>query len=94
MVKSIRQSMSKLSMSKLWLRAKALAKQVRENGVTAVVGVLSFSLLFMLGLVTLGITLLAGVTAVIIAAWKQRQFKNDVANPTDHNINNEPIAAV
>ncbi|MDD1795421.1 hypothetical protein L4D06_21330 [Enterovibrio makurazakiensis] len=81
-------------MSNLWLRAKAVSKRVRENGLTTVVGVVSFSLLFMLGLVTLGITLLAGVAAIVMAAWKQRQFENDVANPTHNNANDEPIAAV
>ncbi|KXF82386.1 hypothetical protein [Enterovibrio coralii] len=77
--------------SRIWIRAKTLAKQVRENGLGLVVGVVTFSLFFMMGLVTLGACLFAGVAAVIIAKWHEYKAKNDVANPV--NNTEEPIAA-
>ncbi|PKF49236.1 hypothetical protein [Enterovibrio nigricans] len=78
--------------SRLWMRAKSVAKQVRENGLGAIVGVVTFSLFFMMGLVTLGACLLAGVAAVIIAKWHEHKAKNDVANPAN-NVENDPIVA-
>ncbi|NGN97535.1 hypothetical protein G5S52_07600 [Grimontia sp. S25] len=78
----------------MWQRAKEMVKRVVQEAPMAILGVVSFSLLFMLGLVTLGISLMAGIAAIIAAKWQQRQMYNDIANPTDKRNDEEPIAAV
>lgn len=79
-----------------WQRTKNALKKLRQEGPKVLFEVFSFSLLFMLGLVTLGMSLLAGIAAILIAKWHQRKMQNDVANP-DYNPkeeNNQPITAV
>ena len=87
--------MSESSMySNMWKRAKNLSKNVRENGLQALGGVVAFSLFFMMGLVTLGACLFAGVAAIIMMKWQQRKAaQNDVANPTEESAPNDPIVA-
>lgn len=79
--------------SNLWLRAKTLVMNIRKNGLKEVVGVVSYSLFFMMGLVTLGACLIAGVAAVIIAKWQQYKKQNKVTKPTDAHEPMNPIVA-
>ena len=75
-------------------RARSLIMRIRKNGLKEVTGVLSFSLFFMMGLVTLGACLFAGVAAVIIAKWQQYKAQdNDIAEPGDAQEPNNPIVA-
>lgn len=79
-----------------WQRTKNAVKTLRQEGPKALFEVFSFSLLFMLGLVTLGMSLLAGIAAILIAKWHQRKMQNEVAKP-DFNPkeeHNQPITAV
>ncbi len=80
--------------SGLWSRVRSTVMKIRKNGLKEVTGVLSFSLFFMMGLVTLGACLFAGVAAVIIAKWQQYKAQdNDVAEPGDAQKSNNPIVA-
>ncbi|MFT5704952.1 MAG: hypothetical protein ACI8SK_000906 [Shewanella sp.] len=55
-------------------------KAIRENGPKSLLGLGSFSLFFMLGLVTLGASLLAGVAAVIMMKWQQHKAATTPSN--------------
>ncbi|WP_257284738.1 hypothetical protein [Endozoicomonas sp. SESOKO1] len=81
--------------STLWSRVQSTAMKIRKNGLKEVTGVVSFSLFFIMGLVTLGACLLAGVAAVIIAKWQHHKNReNDATEPAnDQNPNNNPIVA-
>ncbi|WP_419536673.1 hypothetical protein [Endozoicomonas sp.] len=81
--------------SGLWSRIRSTAMKIRKNGLKEVTGVVSFSLFFMMGLLTLGACLLAGVAAVIIAKWQHyKTRKNDLTAPADtQEPNNNPIVA-
>ncbi|MBW8185970.1 hypothetical protein [Shewanella nanhaiensis] len=87
-----------INKSKLWSSKIRLGlKTVCENGPKALVGVVSFSLFFMLGLVTLGVSLLAGVAAVIMMKWQQHNEEtppNNVAEPATEEQENVPVVAL
>ncbi|AMG28927.2 hypothetical protein AL542_00280 [Grimontia hollisae] len=75
-----------------WQCMKVMIKRWSKEATEALFGVIVFSLLFMLGLVTLGISLLAGIAAIILAKWQQRQMVSDIANPQEKKTEAESIA--
>ena len=77
-----------------WQKAKESVKGFAEEAPTVILGAVSFSLLFMLGLVTLGISLMAGVVAVLMVKWHQRKMRNEAASQNENHTEEEPIAAV
>ena len=77
-----------------WQCAKETAKRVVEEAPTVILGAVSFSLLFMLGLVTLGVSLMAGVVAVLMVKWHQRKMRNETTSQKENNTNDDPIAAI
>ena len=69
-------------------------KAIRENGPKSLLGLGSFSLFFMLGLITLGASLLAGIAAVIMMKWQQHKaatMPSTVAESTPMEQPNVPI---
>ena len=55
-------------------------KSIRENGPKSLLGLASFSLFFILGLITLGASLLAGIAAVIMMKWQQHKAETTPSN--------------
>nr|WP_086940759.1 hypothetical protein [Thaumasiovibrio occultus] len=70
------------------------AADLAKNGARIVVGLITCSLFFVTGLITLGACMLAGVAAVIMAKWHLRQTPNDVANPVSGHQNDDPVVVV
>lgn len=94
-----------ISKSKLWLNKSKLwssnipskLKSLSKNGPKALIGLASFSLFFILGLVTLGASLLAGIAAVIMMKYQQHKAETmpgDMAEPTPTEQQNAPVVAV
>ncbi|QIZ76473.1 hypothetical protein [Ferrimonas lipolytica] len=77
-------------------------KAIKHNGLPAVVGLLAFSLFFVVGLVTLGACLLVGLIVVAFDKWQQRPIDATAEQPdkansatNDHSrSSDEPVAAV
>ncbi|OOE93400.1 MULTISPECIES: hypothetical protein [unclassified Salinivibrio] len=64
-----------------WQRTKEQVKSLVQKAPMAILGVLSFSLFFMFGLVILGMSLMAGIVAIIMAKYQQRQVVKDIPHP-------------
>ncbi|MCF1426386.1 MAG: hypothetical protein LPD71_09845 [Shewanella sp.] len=65
----------------LWTRLKLLLLNVRPKGLKGVAELLAFSLFFMLGLVTLGASLLAGAALTIFSQWQARKVQASATSP-------------
>lgn len=86
--------------SNLGPRLQSAIAAVRQNGLQGLAELFAFALFFILGLVTLGACLLAGIALALVTKWqahKARQAEKEVNSPAaeaSNNTHQDPVAAV